>query len=60
MFESKKLYQVIDSHMSAKDNEDFWCDCRQINMSDTYNDVFYAVQRYYMKIDLPKLDSGFK
>jgi len=46
--------------MSPQDKQDFWCDAREWDANKSAEDVFYGLQRYFLKIDLPSQESGFK
>jgi len=61
MFENKELNKLIDTRMSPQDKQDFWCDIRECDINLMLSeDCFYGLQRYFLKIDLPSQESGFK
>ena len=59
-FDTKQVLRVIDTMMSPQDKLDFFCDIREVDLSQTYKGMFYGVQRYFMKIDIPLPETGFR
>ena len=46
--------------MSPQDKVDFFCDIREIDIQNEYKSMFYGVQRYILKIDIPLPETGFR
>jgi hypothetical protein len=57
LYDSSKLLEVINL-MTYEDKELFFCDVRRINWNEEGRNLIHGIQRYYIKEDVPSLDSG--
>lgn len=59
LFDSTKLQEVIKL-MTPEDEELFYCDVRKVDLLEQGRNLIYGFQRFYVKEDVPIMETGLK